>query len=109
MLRGVMLAAGVAALMMTSPAFADEDAAFKDWMMYNGKIYGLVVDGDVLVTYYRKDLFEDPDNQAAFKAKYGHDLAPPKSYKEFGDIACFLTAKYQPSLYGAGVINTGYT
>src|SRR5438874_6085843 len=29
MLRGVMLAAGVAALMMTSPAFADEDAAGK--------------------------------------------------------------------------------
>ena len=89
--------------------FDDINPAFKDWMMYNGKTYGLVIDGDVLVTYYRKDLFEDPDNKAAFKAKYGYDLAPPKSYKEFGDIACFLTAKYQPSLYGAGVINTGYT
>ena len=75
---------------------------------YDGKIYGLVVDGDVLVTYYRKDLFEDPENQAAFKAKYGYDLAPPKNYTQFGDIACFLTEKYQPDIYGAGVINTGY-
>jgi multiple sugar transport system substrate-binding protein len=88
--------------------FDDINPAFKDWMMYNGKTYGLVVDGDVLVTYYRKDLFEDPQNQADFKAKYGYDLAPPKSYKEFGEIACFLTDKYQPKLYGAGVINTGY-
>ena len=49
--------------------FDDINPAFKDWMSYNGKIYGLVVDGDVLVTYYRKDLFEDPENQKAFKEK----------------------------------------
>jgi multiple sugar transport system substrate-binding protein len=88
--------------------FDDINPAFKDWMSYNGKIYGLVVDGDVLVTYYRKDLLGDAQNQTAFKAKYGYDLGPPKNYKEFGDIACFLTEKYQPKLYGAGVINTGY-
>ncbi|QIG49987.1 sugar ABC transporter substrate-binding protein [Nordella sp. HKS 07] len=89
--------------------FDDINPAFKDWMSYNGKIYGLVVDGDVLVTYYRKDLFADQQNQKAFKEKYGYDLAVPKSYKEFGDIACFLTEKYKPDMYGAGVINTGYT
>ena len=87
----------------------DVNPAFKDWMSYNGKTYGLVVDGDVLVTYYRKDLFEDAENQKGFKEKYGYDLAVPKNYKEFGDIACFLTEKYQPKMYGAGVINTGYT
>ena len=76
--------------------FDDINPAFKDWMSYQGKIYGLVVDGDVLVTYYRKDLFEDPENQSAFKAKYGYDLGPPKDYTQFGDIACFLTEKYQP-------------
>ena len=47
--------------------FDDINPAFKDWMSYKGKIYGLVVDGDVLVTYYRRDLFEDPENQKAFK------------------------------------------
>jgi multiple sugar transport system substrate-binding protein len=89
--------------------FDDVNPAFKDWMSYNGKIYGLVVDGDVLVTYFRKDLLEDPENQKAFKEKYGRALAPPKNYTEFGDIACFLTEKHQPKIYGAGVINTGYT
>ena len=88
--------------------FDDINPTFRDWMSYDGKVYGLVEDGDVLVTYYRKDLFEDPDNQKDFKAKYGYELAPPKDYKAFGDIACFLTDKYQPNLYGAGVINTGY-
>ena len=86
----------------------DINPAFRDWQTYDGKTYGLVQDGDVLVTYYRKDLFEDPENQAAFKAKYGYDLAPPADYDKFGDIACFFTEKYQPDLYGAGVINTGY-
>ncbi|MFO1039593.1 MAG: sugar ABC transporter substrate-binding protein [Geminicoccaceae bacterium] len=88
--------------------FDDINPAFKDWQTYNGHIYGLVQDGDVLVTYYRKDLFADPENQAAFKEKYGYDLGPPKDYGQFGDIACFLTEKYQPDVYGAGVINTGY-
>jgi multiple sugar transport system substrate-binding protein len=88
--------------------FDDVNPTFKDWMTYQDKIYGLVVDGDVLVTYYRKDIFEDSTNQAEFKAKYGRDLSPPKSYKEFGEIACFITDKYQPEIYGAGLINTGY-
>jgi multiple sugar transport system substrate-binding protein len=88
----------------------DIAAAYRDnQMQYDGKIYGFPDDGDVLVTYYRKDLLEDPENQKAFKEKNGYDLAPPKNYKEFGDIACFLTEKYQPKMYGAGVINTGYT
>jgi len=87
---------------------ADINPAFADWQFYDGTRYGLVVDGDVLVTYYRKDLFADPANQEAFRAKYGYDLAPPADYGQFGDIACFLTEKYAPDLYGAGVINTGY-
>lgn len=87
---------------------ADINPAFADWQFHNGTRYGLVVDGDVLVTYYRKDLFEDPANQEAFRAKHGYDLGPPADYTQFGDIACFLTEKYGPDMYGAGVINTGY-
>jgi multiple sugar transport system substrate-binding protein len=86
----------------------DINPAFRDWQYYDGVRYGLVVDGDVLITYYRKDLFDDPENQAEFREKHGYDLAPPADYGQFGDIACFLTEKYAPELYGAGVINTGY-
>ena len=35
--------------------------AFRDWMTFDGKTYALVVDGDVHILYYRKDLFEDPE------------------------------------------------
>jgi multiple sugar transport system substrate-binding protein len=86
----------------------DINPAFRDWQFLNGVQYGLVVDGDVLITYYRKDLFEDPENQAAFREQHGYDLAPPADYTQFGDIACFITEKYGPEIYGAGVINTGY-
>ena len=88
----------------------DEDInpAFRDYQFYDGKQYGMMVDGDVLVTYYRKDLFEDAEAAAAFKEQYGYDLAPPADYARFGDIACFLTERHAPDIYGAGVINTGY-
>ena len=49
-------------------------AGVSDWMTFDGKTYALVVDGDVHILYYRKDLFEDPANMEAFKAKYGYDL-----------------------------------
>ncbi|MEM8855994.1 MAG: extracellular solute-binding protein, partial [Pseudomonadota bacterium] len=56
-------------------------------MMVNGKIYGLPDDGDVLVLYYRTDLFGDADHQAAYKEKTGADLAPPKTWEEFYQIS----------------------
>ena len=62
-------------------------------MKVDGKIYGFPDDGDVFVLYYRKDIFDDPENQEAFKAKYGYDLPPPKTWKEFDEIGQFLTDK----------------
>ncbi len=56
-----------------------------------GKIYGLPWwDGPVMF-YYRKDLFEDPIEKENFKNKYGYDLNPPATWKEFLDIAQFFT------------------
>ena len=43
-------------------------------MKVNGKIYGFPDDGDVFVMYYRKDIFDDPAVQKAFKDKTGKDL-----------------------------------
>lgn len=70
-------------------------------MTVDGKIYGFPDDGDVFVFYYRKDVFEDPKNKEEFKAKYGYDLAPPKTWKQFDEIGQFLTDKYAPNMYGA--------
>ena len=47
-------------------------------MKVDGKIYGFPDDGDLFVLYYRKDLFEDAENQAEFKAKHGYDLGRRK-------------------------------
>jgi multiple sugar transport system substrate-binding protein len=79
-----------------APAYRDNQ------MTYDGKIYGFPDDGDVMILYYRKDILEDPKNKEEFKAKYGYDLAPPKTWKEFDEIAAFITEKNAPKLYGAG-------
>jgi multiple sugar transport system substrate-binding protein len=70
-------------------------------MTVDGKIYGFPDDGDVFIMYYRKDVFADPQNQADFKAKFGYDLAPPTTWKQFDEIGQFLTDKFQPKMYGA--------
>ena len=71
-------------------------------MTVDGKIYGFPDDGDLFVLYYRKDLFEDPENMAAFKAKHGYDLAAPVTWQQYADIGQFITDKYAPKVYGAG-------
>ena len=82
------------------PDLDDMVAPFnKVWSEYAGEVMGLPTDGDTWILYYRKDLFEDPDEQAAFTEKYGYDLAPPKTWDEFNDIAEFFT-RPEDKLYG---------
>lgn len=40
---------------------------------------------------YRRDLFESPRERAAFRAAHGYDLAPPKNWRQFEEIARFFT------------------
>lgn len=81
----------------------DIAGAYRDnQMQYDGKIYGFPDDGDVMILYYRKDIFEDPKMKDEFKAKFGYDLAPPKDWKQFDEIGQFITDKMQPKVYGAG-------
>ena len=65
----------------------------------SGNIFALPVNQDAMGLVYRKDLFEDPKEMADFKAKYGYDLAVPKTYTEMRDIAEFFTRPDQ-NLYG---------
>jgi multiple sugar transport system substrate-binding protein len=76
---------------------------FRDnWMKVNNTIYGFPDDGDVFVLYYRKDLFADPDVQAKFKAKTGHELTVPKTWKEFDETGAALTEVLKDKgIYGA--------
>ena len=54
-------------------------------------IYGLPMQANVLTMAYRTDLFDDPANQKAFKAKHGKDLAIPGTWDEFTVVAEFFT------------------
>jgi len=67
----------------------------------SGKYYAVPAEGDANGFAYRKDLFGDPKEQEAFKAKYGYDLAIPKEYSQMRDIAEFFTRPdANPPLYG---------
>ncbi|NEM91123.1 extracellular solute-binding protein [Galbitalea soli] len=60
------------------------------------------------ILYYRTDLFNDPANQAAFKAKYGYDLKPPTTWQQYTDAAAFFT---KDGMYGAplpGAVETQF-
>ena len=61
---------------------------FKD---ANGDIYGVPMEAFVKIMLYRKDLFEDPDIQAAFEAEYGYPLAPATTFDQYRDNAEFFT------------------
>jgi len=53
-----------------------------------------------IILAYRKDLFEDPIEKAAFKEKYVYELQVPETYKQFRDIAEFFTRKKGEKLSG---------
>jgi multiple sugar transport system substrate-binding protein len=62
--------------------------------------YGMPSNSAVMMMFYRKDLFSDPGEQAAFKARYGYDLAPAKTWQQYQDIAAFFTRKAGEKLAG---------
>jgi multiple sugar transport system substrate-binding protein len=68
----------------------------------SGSYYAYPTEGDANGWAYRKDLFEDADNMAAFEAEYGRPLAIPQTWDELRDVAEFFT-RPDEGLYGIGV------
>ncbi|HEX2912142.1 MAG TPA: extracellular solute-binding protein [Chloroflexia bacterium] len=58
---------------------------------YNNQTVALPFGSSALVLYYRKDLFDNPQYQADFKARYGYDLKPPADWNQYLDISKFFT------------------
>ena len=84
----------------SGPAWDDIAPVYRDRLMvWDGKVISQSMDGDVHTLQYRTDLFSDPKEQEAFKAKYGYDLAPPATWPQYYDIAEFFTRPDQ-GLYG---------
>lgn len=75
-------------------------------LTYGENMYMVGNDHDGQVMYYRRDLFEDPAHQAAFKEAYGYDLKVPDTYQEFRDAAEYFDGK---DLNGDGTPDDGLT
>jgi multiple sugar transport system substrate-binding protein len=68
----------------------------------SGQLWGFPTEGDADGWAYRKDLFEDPDEKAAFEEEYGYELDIPQTYDELYDIANFFT-RPDDGLYGVAI------
>jgi multiple sugar transport system substrate-binding protein len=73
---------------------------------WGGTLYAMPLDGDIHIMFYNKVAFERPENQQKFKEKYGYDLAPPQTWKQWDDQAAFFTGwgwdGSDRKLFGAG-------
>ncbi|MYK31621.1 MAG: extracellular solute-binding protein [Boseongicola sp. SB0670_bin_30] len=67
---------------------------------WQGRLIAFPAAGMIWHVNYRKDLFEHPDEQAAFKDRYGYDLAPAKTWQQYIDIAEFFTRTAGETLAG---------
>jgi len=59
-------------------------------MYYKGVLYGVPFDGDQRNLYYNKTAFNRPENKKAFREQYGYELRPPKTWKQYLDMAKFF-------------------
>ncbi|WP_136684043.1 extracellular solute-binding protein [Falsirhodobacter xinxiangensis] len=78
---------------LKAPTF--DEGAFTTFADYfkdeDGGLYGIPMEAFIKVYLYRTDLFNDPEVQAAFKEKTGHDLKPATTHAEYAEIAQFFT------------------
>ena len=77
-------------------------ASYGEYPAASGTYYAYPTEGDADGWAYRKDLFENPDEMAAFEAEYGYPLAPPETYEQLRDIAMFFT-RPDAGLYGLAI------
>ncbi len=69
-----------------------------DYFTQDGKLMGAPQYYNFPMLFYRKDLLEDPNERAAFKAKYGRELTVPRTYDELKQVAEFFNRP--PEMYG---------
>ena len=62
-----------------------------DYGNYQGKLYTVPWLPGAQMLYYRKDLFQSPSNQAAFKKQFGYPLTVPHTLQQLYDVAKFFT------------------
>lgn len=68
--------------------------SLRDLYTWDGVGYGVLNDADGQVLYYRSDMLNDPDHQAAFEAEYGYAMpVPPRTWQQLLDISRYFDGK----------------
>ncbi|MCK5674190.1 MAG: extracellular solute-binding protein, partial [Spirochaetales bacterium] len=75
---------------------------------WKGMNYGIPSNTCIMVMFYREDLFNNSNEKAAFKAKYGYDLAPAVDWVQYRDMAEFFTRNSGETLAGETLNNDFY-
>lgn len=57
---------------------------------YKGRRYAVGADNDAFSMFYRKDMFDDPNEQKKYEDKYGKKLALPQTWDEFDELVAFF-------------------
>jgi multiple sugar transport system substrate-binding protein len=78
----------------------------KDWVRslldtqtFEGSVVGLPFHDGPECLIYRRDLFENPEHQQAFRKTFGRSLTVPTTWEEFHEVCRFFTRPYE-KLYG---------
>ena len=61
-----------------------------DVASWDGQMMQYPIDGDRHYLKYRKDVIDNPEMQAKYKAETGNDLRVPQTWKEYAEIASFF-------------------
>lgn len=79
--------------------------AYSTWPKGSDNYWALPAMGDANGWFYRRDWFENPGIMADFKARYGRDLAVPKTWDEFLEVARFFQGREidGQTVYGAAI------
>lgn len=57
---------------------------------YKGRRYAVGADNDAFSMFYRKDMFDNPDEQKKFEDQYGKKMELPKTWEEFDQLVEFF-------------------
>ncbi len=66
------------------------DDSLLRYQSYENKVYGLPYHNGQKCLIYRKDLFNDPKEQADFKNRFGNELSVPQTWDAFTQVARFF-------------------
>lgn len=82
------------------PDFSGVAPGLRYQQYYKGKLYTFVLDGDHLILVLRKDLLDNPQVKAEYKAKFNKEPGCPATMDEWEQMAAFFHVKPGQSRWG---------